>query len=290
MTVLTHVRRLLAPFAAAAILAAGPAHAGDRAGTRIVSVGGTITEIVHALGAGDRLVAVDTTSTHPPEAAARPSVGYMRALSAEGILSLRPSAVLAQEGSGPPAVLELIRGAGIPLHVLPDEPSPEGVVRRIRQVASLIGADETGAALASSVAAKFAALAAGPPTRPLRVLFLISLQGGRPMAAGSGTAAAAMIGLSGATNAAEGFEGYKPLTDEAVAASRPDVVLMMERAGASMTPEALFALPAFARTPAASRKALVVMDGLYLLGFGPRTPDAIRDLRAALSRAAGSGS
>jgi iron complex transport system substrate-binding protein len=83
--------------------------------SHIVSIGGAVTETIYALGLEDRIVGVDTTSLYPPEALKRaPNVGYMRARSAEGILSLEPSWVIAIEGSGPPDALKLVSGTGVP--------------------------------------------------------------------------------------------------------------------------------------------------------------------------------
>src|SRR5262245_31645671 len=77
-----------------------------RDASRIVSVGGAVTEILYALGLEQRVIAVDTTSLYPPRALAqKPSVGYMRQLSAEGVLALGPSLVLAVRRLGhPPSV------------------------------------------------------------------------------------------------------------------------------------------------------------------------------------------
>lgn len=103
------------------------------------------------------------------------------------------------------------------------------------------------------------------------------------MAGGADTSADAAIRLAGGVNAATGFSGFKTMVDEAVIAAAPDVVVVMDRGGDhAVTPDALFALPAFQSTPAARDRALIPMDGLYLIGFGPRAPMAARDLAAAL--------
>lgn len=252
---------------------------------QIVAIGGSITEIVYALGLQDRIVGVDTTSLYPSEALKNtPNVGYMRALSAEGILSLKPGAVIAIEGAGPPAALKLVTDAGVPLTFVRDEPSPEGVVAKIETLGRLLGENARAAQLAEETRARFGLIEAmrAKISKPLRVLFVLSLQNGKPMVGGRGTAADAAIKLAGAANAAEGLEGYKPMTDEALIAAAPDVILKMSNGNLVGAADEIFALPSFAATPAAAKKALVTMDGLYLLGFGPRTPDALHDLMAAL--------
>ena len=87
--------------------------------------------------------------------------------------------------------------------------------------------------------------------------------------------------LAGATNVASSLTGWKALSDEGLIAAAPDAIVMMNHGpgGAASDP---FTYPAFAATPAAAQRRLIVMDSLYLLGFGPRTPAAARDLMAAL--------
>ena len=107
------------------------------------------------------------------------------------------------------------------------------------------------------------------------------------MASGVGTAADGIIRMAGGENAIDSFEGYKPLTDEAISVAAPDVILMMDRGDHSASAETLFALPSMATTPAAETRALVKMNGLLLLGFGPRTAEAVSRLSKALAAVAG---
>ena len=281
-------RRALTRRAVCAALLAGLAplcaHAQGPAINRLVSVGGDVTEILYDLGLDKQVAGVDTTSLYPPSALKeKPNVGYMRALSAEGVLSLEPSLVLVNEGAGPPDALKQIKQANVPLVMVPDVQSPEGVVAKINAIGKITGKEEEARKLADGVSQRFATLAADRTRigKPVRVLFVMSLQNGRAMAAGHKTAADNVIKLAGGINAVGEMEGYKPLTDEAVIAAAPDVVLMMSR-GDHAAQQDVFALPAFSGTPAAAHKALVVMDGLYLLGFGPRTPDAARELMTRL--------
>ena len=110
------------------------------------------------------------------------------------------------------------------------------------------------------------------------------------MVAGQKTAANEIIALAGGVNAIDGYDGYKIISDEAIVAAKPDVVLSIQRGKDSLEADAVFAHPAFALTPAAANKAFIAMEGLYLLGFGPRTAAAARDLsRQALSRAGAAG-
>ncbi|WP_128255574.1 heme/hemin ABC transporter substrate-binding protein [Falsirhodobacter deserti] len=254
-----------------------PAAAQDR----IVSLGGSVSEIVAALGAADRLVARDSTTLYPPELIDLPDVGYIRSLSPEGVLSVGPDIILAEDGAGPVEVVEALQQAGVPFVSIPEDPSPEGVLAKIRAVAAALDMPAQGEALAADVAEAFAAVPE-PEGQPLRVLFVLAQQGGRLMVGGQGTAADGIIRLAGGMNAATGFSGYKPMTDEAIITAQPDAILMMTRGESHALSDAdLLAHPALAVTPAA-QIPVIRMDGLLLLGFGPRTPQAARDLHAAI--------
>lgn len=252
---------------------------------RVISLGGSVTEIVAALGAAERLVARDTTSNFPAAITVLPDVGYIRALSPEGVLSVQPTLILAEDGAGPPETMEVLKAAGITIARMPGDPSPEGVLAKINAVATALNLKAKGETLAAEVAARLevARAKAARVTTPKRVLFILSLQGGRVMAGGAGTEAEGIITLAGGVNAATGFDGYKPMTDEAILAAAPDVILMMDREGDLALGDAdLLAQPALAATPAVKSGAIVRMDGMLLLGFGPRTPEAAEALYAAL--------
>ena len=277
-----------AAFLSAAWLAgaATAAEPGNPQAQRIVSIGGTITEILYHLGAQDRIVARDSTSSFPAEVAAKPDVGYMRALSAEGILAQKPDLILMEDGAGPPPVIEILAASEIPVVVIATPPDADSIGRKIRDVGAVVGLSDKAEVLAAETERDLAALAAEVaqiPTPRKSVLFVLSLSSGRVMAGGADTEAGAIIALAGGTNAAPGIKGYKPLSDEAVIAAQPQVILSMQTNGDHrITPEQVFTLPSLLATPAAANKALVSMDGLLLLGFGPRTPQAARMLAAQL--------
>lgn len=266
------------------VVFAAAAAAAEPAAKRVVSIGGSLTEIIYALGEQDRLVARDTTSIYPDAAQGLADVGYMRRLSAEGILAVDPDLILAEEGSGPPETIELLNAARVPFVTVPDGFDRTAIAAKIQAVADRLGVPDKGAKLAAETEANLQAaevMAAGQQNKK-RVMFILSTQGGRIMASGRGTAADGIIALSGAINALEAFEGYKPVTEEAITAAAPDAILMMDRGGGHGTVEQVLGLPAIATTPAAQSQSVVTMNGLYLLGFGPRTAQAAFDLNAAL--------
>jgi heme transport system substrate-binding protein len=252
---------------------------------RIISIGGAITEILYALGLQKRIVAIDSTSFFPPQALQeKPNVGYMRQLSSEGVLGLAPSLILASEGAGPKETLAVLQAASVPFVLVPDQFTGNGILDKVRIVATATDTQAGGRCLAQAIRADLDALAKLRQhiEKPLRVLFLLSFMNGRPMVAGRTTAADGVIRMAGAVNAVTEFEGYKLVSDEAVIAALPDVILAMQRDSHPLDAKTIFAHPAFMTTPAAARQSFVSMGGLYLLGFGPRTALAARDLATTL--------
>lgn len=278
----------------AAVLAALPltasAESYPEAGA-IVSVGGPITEIIYALGEEDRLVARDTTSLFPAEALDLPDVGYMRRLSAEGVLSVGPDLIIARSTSGPVEALDQLRGADVPIVFIEDGFSADAVVASVETVGEALGVGDKASELADTLRADLAILAeetAAMSDKP-RVLFVLSTDNGRLNASGRGTGANGIIELSGGINVmGEEYEGYKLLNDEAVILAAPDVVVMMEgRGNHSGRAEEVLALPSLALTPAGQNGAFVTVPGAAL-GFGPRTPELARALNAKLAAISGS--
>lgn len=253
---------------------------------RIVAVGGSITEIIYALGEEDRLVARDSTSIYPQAALALPDVGYIRALSPENVLALGPDAIVALAGSGPPEAVDVLKKASVPYVEVPDGYDRAGILRKIEMVGDAIGEDAKADALAAKVGAELDAVAriTGGLGERKRVLFILSFQDGKVLASGDGTAASGIITMAGAENAVTGFAGYKSLADEAIITAAPDVILMMDRGGGdhSAVDGQLLAHPAIGATPAGQAGQIIRMDGAYLLGFGPRTASAARDLTERL--------
>ncbi|MCT6870702.1 MAG: ABC transporter substrate-binding protein [Bartonella sp.] len=248
-------------------------------------MGGSLTEIVYALGAENRLIARDTTSHYPPDATKLPDVGYMRNLSPEGVLSLSPDGILLIEGSGPPSTIEILAHAEVPMVIIPEHFTQNGVIQKILKVGQALHQNEQAKKLTDRIEYDFSEndkllnkITQAKRVSPKRILFVMTIQNGRIMAAGKNTAADGMIALSGGTNAVTDYDGYKLINDEAIINAAPDFILMMSHAGSTTTIDQVLALPAIQMTPAGKNKAVIQMDGLYLLSFGPRTASAARDV------------
>ncbi|KAB8063462.1 heme/hemin ABC transporter substrate-binding protein [Janthinobacterium violaceinigrum] len=259
---------------------------------RIVSVGGALTEIVYALDAQGELVGVDTTSLYPATAQKLPQVGYARTLSAEGVLSLAPTQLIATEEAGPQTVLRQVRDAGVPVAVLNADNKFEGLLDRVKQVGRITDRVEPAARLAHSLQQQWSGALAKVRQRqhaPVRVLFILAHAPNQVMVGGRETGADAMLAYAGAVNVMGGqggFAGYKPLTPEAVIAARPDIVLVTDQGlKASGGVDGILKLPGLAQTPAGRKHRIVSQEAMLLLGFGPRMPQALAELDAAFAQA-----
>lgn len=249
---------------------------------RVVSIDGAITEIIFALNQQDKLVGVDTTSRYPEAARQLPKVGYMRQLSAEGILSLQPNMIIATEGAGPKEILTQLRQAGLSVHIIQNKHNEAGVYEKISQVASLLNVPEKGRALVARLKEKVRqqkqALAKQQWHNPPRVMFLLAAGDRGVMLAGKNTQADAMINLMGGVNVVSDFNSYKPLTPEGGVQTLPDIIVIADTMGNA---DVLDQYQLLQHTPAAKNQRVITADSMLLLSFGPRIDKAIETLAPA---------
>ena len=250
---------------------------------RIAVAGGSITEIIYRLGEQDRIVGVDSTSQYPEEAKKFPLLGYVRNVSVEGVLSLNPDLLLGEDDTGPTKALEQISAVGVKTVIIEKDNSIPALQEKITQVAKLLGVESEGQNLLDDIQIDIDALtyakqhlSASSKTNPPSVLFLLTIGNGTPIAAGNTTSANTVIEEAGGANALAQYKGWTKLSPESVLEINPDVIVVMNR-GQDVF-EQVSALPHFKYTEAVKNKAVYTIDGSYLLGFGPRTPQAIVEL------------
>ncbi|MBK52728.1 MAG: hemin ABC transporter substrate-binding protein [Gammaproteobacteria bacterium] len=244
----------------------------------IISIGGDITEIIYALGRIDQVIGRDTTSFYPESVTSLPDVGYVRQLGAEGLLSLSPDMIIASSETGPPEVVEQIRQTGIPFVLTEEGFNLAGLLKRIDMIGNTLEAETEAQLLSQEIIEKMRKIdeKLAAVSREPKVLFLMSASDGSPMAAGEDTAADAIINLAKGENIFASESGYKAYSYEALANARPDVIMMMEHSLASLGGiETIKEHPALGMTPAAQSGNIIAVDGLFLLGFGPRLPEAV---------------
>ena len=251
---------------------------------RIVSLNGSTTEIIFALGVGEKVVGCDASSTYPKHATETlPSVGYQYRLNAEGILSLRPTLAIGRSDVKPPQVIEQLRMAGVTVLLFKEPRTFDEAKKRLRTIGKAVGRQEQATALISALDKDIETLKSKLTERQgqaqLKALFLYLRGPQTAFVLGKDSGPGAMLELVGATNAAGKITGTKPMTAEAVIAAQPDVYVLFESGLKSIGGvEGLLKVPGLAQTPAGRNKRVVAIDGLYLSGFGPRCGKAALDL------------
>lgn len=252
--------------------------------SRIVPLTGSLNEIVFTLGLGKSVVARDITATFE-QARKLPVVTRAHDVSAESVLSLKPTVVLADTTTGPAEAIEQIRDAGVPLVVLDPAKSLGDVDRRIGAVAGALGVPKAGAALKSRTDKRISAVRGRVPahSRKPRVAFLylrgsasVYLIGGRDSGAGSLLEAAGAVDAGKASGLKKDFTA---ITSEALAKAAPDAILVMSKGLDSVGGvDGLVKIPGVAETPAGiDRRVVSVPDGV-LLNYGPRTDQVLDSL------------
>ncbi|MGW2381134.1 heme/hemin ABC transporter substrate-binding protein [Streptomyces lincolnensis] len=245
--------------------------------SRILPLNGGVAEIVFTLGLGDRVVGRDITATFA-EAKKLPQVTRAHDVSAESVLSLKPTVVLADTDTGPKEAIDQIRGAGVPVVVLDPATELADVSTRTTRIAEALGVPSAGQALNARIDKELAAARAAVPqgSRP-KVAFLY-MRGSAAvyLMGGKGSGADSLIAAAGAVDA--GVEGgldkpFTPLTSEALVSARPDVILMMDKGLESVGGvDGLVDIPGIRETPAGLDRRVVTLEDGVLLSFGPRTP------------------
>jgi iron complex transport system substrate-binding protein len=257
-----------------------------RSAERIIPLDGDLAEIVFALGLGDKVVATDLSATHPPEADAKPEIGYQRSLAPEPVLSFAPTVLLGTPAAGPPEVIDRLRAA-VPFVRIAAPATLDGPAAKIRAVAAALGVPGRGEALARKVQGEIdAAVAAVPRGGAMPRVAALYVRGDRVQQVfGPGSGIHAVLAAAGATDIGEllGVQDNAAITTEAMVRERPEVLVVttsgLESVGGV---EKLLALPAFSRTPVAQTKKVLVFETQLLYGFGPRTGQLVTELVRAL--------
>ncbi|MBS7564106.1 ABC transporter substrate-binding protein [Mucilaginibacter sp. Bleaf8] len=251
-----------------------------RAQSKIVSVNGTVSEILAGIGLEKNIVGTDVTSNYPASLKAKPKVGHNRNLSAEGIIALQPDVVTGIATEVKPELAAQLKSAGIKLVLFNQTFSADGTRQLIREVAKAFGKPQGAEPLIQKLNTELAgaAKAAKVKTKP-KVLFIYARGTGTMMVAGEGTQMQHIIQMAGGTNAVTGFNDFKPLTPEALVGANPDVILLFSSGMQSLGGTAgLLNVQGIAQTNAGKNKRFVTMDGELLSSFGPRLGQAVTEL------------
>ncbi|WP_391091751.1 ABC transporter substrate-binding protein [Vibrio sp. NH-UV-68] len=240
------------------------------ASERIISAGSTVTELLFALNQQNKLIAVDVTSDIP-QGLSLPTIGYHRQLSAEGLLALGATRLIGSDEMGPKTALSQLRAAGVSVDIINTEPTPQGLLARIDDIAAITGAEQQALQLKAQVNQQLDTLAANkhPLGTSKKVLFLLLHEGRPANVAGANTTPNTIIELAGGVNpAAKTLSSYKPLSTEAMIEMQPDVILVSGRSYKALggADEILKKMPMLAATPAGKNRQFIQVDGHALVG------------------------
>lgn len=252
--------------------------------TKIVSLNGSLSEIVAAIGMEKNIVGTDVTSNFPESLKAKPKVGHNKNINAEGIMALQPDLILGIKKDITPELAAQFKAAGVKLMLFDQEYSVDGTHHLIHAVADSLRAKAKGDSVTGVLDADLAKLKAhdGQAKKP-RVLFIYARGAGTMMVGGKGTQVAQAIALAGGENAVTEFSDYKPLTAEALVKANPDVILLFDSGLQSLGGVAgLAKLQGVKETNAGKNNKIISMDGELLSSFGPRLGIAIQQLAAKL--------
>jgi iron complex transport system substrate-binding protein len=283
-----HTPRRLALVTAALALAACSGGGEHASPNRVVCVSKQINEFVYDIGAEGNIVARDLTSIYPPAITKLPSVGYHRALSAEGIISMRPTMFLTDGNVGPDAVLAQLRKVGIPIKVIKPGESLDSAQILMKQLGALFHREKAADSVVASwrkgmdsVWSDTAQWASKP--RPRVLIMHMGQIVNNYLAVGRGGPADQMLKWAGATNAIDSTRSMTRLNPELIAKLSPDIIIATDVGFDRMGSAAKFAtLPGVDLTPAGKNLRIYRINETELLYFGPRTPATVRKLEAML--------
>lgn len=248
------------------------------ANQRIVIAGGSLTEIVFALGAGDEVIGVDKTSSYPEKVKQLPQIGYWKLLNIEGVLSLKPTLFITLNDVEPDNVIEKVSESKVDVLALQRVPGTiELLYENIGKIASKLNKQKEGELLINRIKTNLADIQTKIATHPqkTKVLSLMSM-GGTNSVAGKNTTIDALIAIAGGENLAK-HNSFKSYTAESIIAINPEVIILnkysIDQLGGL---DKIATIPGITETAAFKNNRITIIDDSYLFGIGPRVDEAAK--------------
>jgi iron complex transport system substrate-binding protein len=254
---------------------------------KIITAGGTVSEVIAALGFEANIIATDITSTFPESLKSLPSIGYRNQIKAEGILSLGPDLILAEEGYLNADVVQQLRDAGIAVKFFKKPIRIAETYSLIDSVSSFLDVQESGVVLKNKLKAEEEALKDYLSSHPVDeipdVAFIMARGIETVFVAGEETFAANIISMAGGNPVGKGFKDFIPLTPESLVSMDPDYLVFFTSGIATLGGESgVSQIKGIDQTTAFQKKQVLDFDGQYLSGFGPRVAQAALELAKAI--------
>jgi iron complex transport system substrate-binding protein len=239
---------------------------------RIVSAGGSITEILFALDLNEQIVAVDTSSSFPQAAQGLPKIGYYRQLGTEGVLSLQPSHLFASAGVGPQKVIQQLETVGVEIKIFEHQRTVDGLLGLITEIGEQTNRADSAEKLVAQINQDILNLP--NLAKQKHVTFLMSVNERGLMAAGNNTVPNLLMDLLGLKNPFSNIEGFKPISSEALIASNTQVIFMPVHQTRGLDANAICKLPALSQWARIYGCNIEIVDSLLFLGLTPRLAQA----------------
>ena len=239
---------------------------------RLVTIGGSVTDIVFALGEGDLVVAVDQSSTLPEKVKDLPQAGYVRAISAEGILSMLPTKILASSDIGPPNVINQLESSGVEFKIFTSPKSFRDVINLVEQIASFLNVEERGLKLKEKLISdqnSINEMKKDLIDSPSIAFFMNPSTTGNYSAAGSGTRADYLIDFIGGINVfKDSFIRYNKVNKETILDYNPDIIFVASTGSGQNSKSVFLDDPTFKNLSAVKNNKIIFLDLGYHLTFG----------------------
>lgn len=279
-------RYLLPLLLIVALACSGPSKNQETTASRkIITAGGTITEVVDALGHSDEIIATDITSTYPSGMQDLPSIGYRNQIKAEGILALGPDLVLIEEGYLNPDVVAQLKAAKVNIQVFAKPQTVEDTKKLVSDLATFFEEAEKGKEINAAIDADVAELnqyLAAQESTP-KAIFVMARGPETVFIAGDKTFASEMFELAKIEGTATGFDEFTPLTPESLVTMNPEYLVFFDSGIQSVGgKEGVASIQGIDQTDAFKNGHIVSLDGQYLSGFGPRVGKAALELAKAV--------
>lgn len=248
----------------------------------IVVAGGSITEIIYFLNLQNKLVGVDVTSNYPLNAKKLPSIGYIRNLSIEGLLSLKPNLILAEESIGPPIILKQLNKTSVEFRIIKNIFTIDGINEKFLCISKILDVEINNnidyKKFVNNVK-KLKSFVKNNNKEKKDILLILMMKGTSPIIAGKNTSGHGFIKMIGQNNSMGKVSGWKPVSSEQILIANPNYIIVTKRALKDFTSiEKFLKLPGISSTKAAKNKNVFIKDGMSLLGYGPRTINVAKEI------------
>ena len=248
----------------------------------IVVAGGSITEIIYFLNLQNKLVGVDVTSNYPLNAKKLPSIGYIRNLSIEGLLSLKPNLILAEESIGPPIIVKQLNKTSVEFRIIKNNYTIDGINEKFLCISKILDIEiknNINYKKFINNVKKLKSFVKNNNKEKKDILLILMMKGTSPIIAGKNTSGHGFIKMIGQNNSMGKVSGWKPVSSEQILIANPNYIIVTKRALKDFTSiEKFLKLPGISSTKAAKNKNVFIKDGMSLLGYGPRTINVAKEI------------